>query len=101
MRLWTREIAGWGLVALGLYVFYRDYEILTDGNHFIVEGGMLTLIGIFLFRGGIQLLKIAVAARVCLETQERLERYPSKPGMPGSPRASFGAALSRPSDRGA
>jgi hypothetical protein len=80
MRFWTHEVAGWALLVLGLYVFYRDYQLLTDGNHFVVEGGMLTVVGIFVFRGGIQLLKIAVAARVCTEAQERLERDRAKPG---------------------
>jgi hypothetical protein len=33
-----------------------------------LECGPLTVIGIFLFRGGIHLLKVAVAARVCSQT---------------------------------
>src|SRR5438270_9807334 len=80
MRFWTRELAGWVLLGLGLYVFYRTFQLLTTDNHWVVEGGMLTLIGIFLFRGGIQLLKIAVAAQVCMEARQRLERDSVKPG---------------------
>ena len=72
MNLWTRELAGWILLGLGLYVFYCDYQLLTEGNHKVLEGAMLTVIGIFLFRGGIHLLKIAVAARVCVEAERRL-----------------------------
>ncbi|HLJ98254.1 MAG TPA: hypothetical protein VKU02_34160 [Gemmataceae bacterium] len=91
MKFWTRELAGWILLGLGLYVFYRDFQLLMDGNHWIMEGGMLTVIGIFLFRGGIQLLKIAVAARVCMEAQDRLERDHSKPGRTlGFPRPMLG-----------
>jgi hypothetical protein len=85
MRFWTREVAGWVLLGLGLYVFYRDYQILMEGK--IFEGGMLTVMGIFLFRGGIHLIKIAVAARVCMEAQVRLERDRAKPsGMLASSR---------------
>jgi hypothetical protein len=79
MRFWTRELAGWLLLGLGLYVFYRDYQLLMEGNH-PIEGVLLTVMGIFLFRGGIQLLKIAVAARACLEAEARLERDRARPG---------------------
>jgi hypothetical protein len=81
MRFWTREIAGWLLLGLGLYVFYRDYQVLMEGNHWVVEGVLLTVIGIFLFRGGIQLLKIAVAARVCMEAQGLRERDRARPDV--------------------
>jgi hypothetical protein len=80
MRFWTREVAGWILLALGLYVFYRSYTLLIGGPDRQIEGGILTIVGIFLFRGGIQLLKIAVAARVCMEAQQRLDRDRAKPG---------------------
>jgi hypothetical protein len=85
MRFWTREVAGWVLLALGLYVFYRSYALLIDGHQYQIEGGILTIIGIFLFRGGIHLLKIAVAARVCLEAQLRLDVDRLKPGGPLAP----------------
>lgn len=84
MRFWTREIAGWVLLVLSLYVFYRSYTIMTEENsgsyHYVIEGGALTIIGVFLFRGGIQLLRVAVAAQVFMEAQERLERDRIKPG---------------------
>jgi len=32
MRFWAREIAGWVLVVLSLYVFYRSYTIMTEEN---------------------------------------------------------------------
>jgi hypothetical protein len=83
MRFWIREVAGWVLVFLGLLVFYQCYVLLARELRF-VEGSSLTVVGIFLFRGGIHLLKIAVAARVCLEAQERYERQQLGPtAMPG------------------
>jgi hypothetical protein len=66
MRFWTREVAGWLLIILGLYLFYRCFELLTGPSHGIVEAGVSSIVGIFLFRGGIHLLKVAVAAEICL-----------------------------------
>ena len=69
MRFWTREVAGWVLVALGLFVFYKCYGLLTADDHRLVEGSAMTVVGLIIFRGGIHLLKVAVAARVCMAAQ--------------------------------
>jgi len=71
MRFWIRELAGWILIALGLFVFYACFALLLD--HRIVEAGPLTLIGIVIFRGGVHFLKVAVAARVCLHAQAEMK----------------------------
>jgi hypothetical protein len=73
MRFWTREVAGWVLVALGLFVFYKCYGLLTADDHRLVEGSAMTLVGLIIFRGGIHLLKVAVAAQVSLEALGRAE----------------------------
>jgi hypothetical protein len=70
MRFWIREFAGWALMLLGLYVFFQCFIWLSNRQYF--EAGPLTLIGIFLFRGGLHLLKVAVAARVCAQANDRL-----------------------------
>jgi hypothetical protein len=70
MHLWLREVVGWVLILLGVYVFFRAFLLLTAGNQFLLEGGTVTLIGVVIFRGGIHLLKIAVAARICLAAEE-------------------------------
>jgi hypothetical protein len=72
MRFLSREVLGWALVALGLYVFYRTYWMLRDAHEY-VGGSAMTVIGIIIFRGGIHLLKVAVAARVCLRAAEAAE----------------------------
>ena len=68
MRFWIRELAGWGLVSIGLYFFYVCLALLippapTRPRGF--EAIPVMIIGIIIFRGGIHLLKVAVAARIC------------------------------------
>jgi hypothetical protein len=61
---WIREIAGWALLILGLWLFYVSYFVLLQ-NGKIIQSGPTVLMGLIVFRGGIHLLKVAVAARVC------------------------------------
>ena len=71
MSYWIREVAGWLLVLLGLAIFFVVYLFCTSlplPRYF--GGSILTVVGIFVFRGGIHLLKVAIAARVCMKTQE-------------------------------
>ena len=74
MRFWIRELAGWLLIALGLYVFYVCYVILVNQGPYLLEAGPLTFIGFVIFRGGIHLLKVAMAARICLHAQAQALR---------------------------
>ncbi len=76
--LWAREIAGWALLLLGLGAFYVVYDFCEQ--HFILEAGLFLVAAIFIFRGGIHLLKVAVAARVCRQAQEQL--YPATAPAP-------------------
>lgn len=70
MRFWLREIAGWLLVGLGLVVFYLCWQMLGAGM--IFEAPPMAVIGIVLYRGGVHLIKVAVAAQICLEAQRRM-----------------------------
>jgi hypothetical protein len=78
LRYLVRELAGWFLVGLGLCVFYLVYVFCEA--RYILEAIPLTIVGIFIFRGGIHLLKMAVAARICREAQDRL--YPVSGSLP-------------------
>ena len=71
MRFWIREIMGWLLVGLGLFAFYMCVVLLF--NHSVIEVGPLFVIGIVVFRGGIHLLKVAVAARICMDAMEKMD----------------------------
>jgi hypothetical protein len=60
---YIREALGWALMVIGLWLFYQSYVFLM--NKMIIQSGPTVLMGIVVFRGGIHLLKVAVAARVC------------------------------------
>jgi hypothetical protein len=82
--IWLREVAGWLLVVLGLYLFTEMYGFLVppaNERPSPVSAVCVMIVGIFVFWGGIHLLKVAIAARIC--TQEQ------KPeSIPLTPRAS-------------
>jgi hypothetical protein len=73
MRFWIREVLGWMLVLVGLFVFYVCASVLLgEPEPLILEAVPLTFIGFIIFRGGIHLLKVAVAARISLQAQQAL-----------------------------
>jgi hypothetical protein len=78
MRFWIREIMGWLLVLAGLYLFVVCLAILLVPDARIFEAMILSLLGIFVFRGGIHLLKVAVAARIAMQTQAEIARPPAE-----------------------
>lgn len=58
---WSREIAGWALVLVGLWQFWRTYDLLTHKR--VLEAAPSAFIAFIIFRGGVHLLKVAVAAQ--------------------------------------
>jgi hypothetical protein len=70
---YVREVVGWVLMVLGLWLFYQSCVFVINRNW--VGSGPTVLMGIVVFRGGIHLLKVAVAARVC--QQAPIEARPS------------------------
>jgi hypothetical protein len=86
MSFWVREVAGWLLILLGLFIFYICVQILLSDAPMLLQSGPISLIGIFVFRGGIHLLKVSVAARVAMRMQKVSERRETE-------LAGFGRAL--------
>jgi hypothetical protein len=95
MRFWIREIMGWILVGLGLFVFYLCVVLFF--NHLVLQVGPLFVIGIVVFRGGIHLLKVAVAARICLQAQETMNSGHSAPPKPAIKSRTLRTTVVKPS----
>src|SRR5436305_5103232 len=82
MTFWVREVAGWVLVAVGSLIFVAVLICLANGRLF--ESGPLSFVGFVVFRGGIHLLKVAVASRLCQQAAAQLQAAPSRPAVPPS-----------------
>jgi hypothetical protein len=68
---WSREIAGWVLILIGLYTFMRAYDLLLSKR--IFEATPVVFIGFIVFRGGTHILKVAVAAQAARNLPESLQ----------------------------
>jgi hypothetical protein len=79
MSVWLREAAGWVLLGIGLAAFAVCYFVFLLQRQ-IISAIVLGLIGFAIFRGGMHLLKVAMAARAAREAG-RL------PNLPKAPRA--------------
>jgi hypothetical protein len=89
MSFWLRELVGWFLLVVSLMMIGVTY--LLCERRAILELWPWTVLTIFVFRGSIHLLKVAVAARVCQQTQDRL--YPA--ADPAAPRRANPLPLAR------
>jgi hypothetical protein len=92
LGLWVREIAGWLLMLFGLFVLYVCYQYLESQR--VIEAGPLIIVGVVIFRGGIHLLKVSLAARICLEARDRSKPQRQTP-RPVPPAAKFNRLVNR------
>jgi len=74
MKYWWRELSGWLLIGLAMLGFVLVYKLCM--THYIAEAWPIAIIALVVFWGGIQLLKVAIAARICQQAQDQL--YPAK-----------------------
>ena len=87
---WSREVAGWLLILVGLWIFWNTYVLLN--NRRIFEAAPMAFIGFVVFRGAVHLLKVAVAAQAARTlpetsaqpTTRRTSRMPTKSIAPTS-----------------
>lgn len=79
---WLREIAGWLLVLAGLWVFWLSIQLLREG--LILRGPPIALVAFVIFRGGIHLLKVAVAARLTDQARRELGDSARRPRLSSS-----------------
>src|SRR5947208_16295896 len=80
MRFWLREVAGWSLVGIGLVVFSLVVYLLAHGH--VWQTTTMAVVVVFIFRGGIHLLKMALAARICEQAALALREPPPLSGAP-------------------
>ena len=57
----VREIVGWFLLVMGLNAF--RIALLYVDNRQVVEAGVTAIIGLIVFRGGVQFIKTAALVR--------------------------------------
>lgn len=83
MGVWLRELAGWVLLGAGLAAFTVCYFVFLLQRR-VVEAGALAFIGFVVFRGGMHLLRVAIAARAAKEAAKPAEapRGPKPIRMP-------------------
>jgi hypothetical protein len=86
MRFWWRELVGWVLLLLGLGgIGLCVWALLLDPPDYVVAF-LLTLPAVMVFRGGLHLLKVAVAARVALHAHTE-DAKPARARPPAKPHA--------------
>lgn len=106
---WSREIAGWVLIGIGLWQFWNTYQLLLLRR--IFESAPSAFVAFVIFRGGVHLLKVAVAAQAAralpegsaLPLTRKPARMPARPVGPTEvksvvpgPRARAAAAANEP-----
>jgi hypothetical protein len=69
-----REGLGWLLIFLGLAAFFIAFSELSLERPNFVNASIMAAIGFVIFRGGIQLVKMAAAVRLVTSSQLRMKK---------------------------
>ena len=65
MFFWLRELAGWGLILVALYLVRTGLVFISDmQSPRIVESAVVMLTALGILRAGVLLIRISTAARV-------------------------------------
>ncbi len=67
MLFWIREIAGWMLVLLALYMIAKGWSMIRATE--IVEASLVLFTAMGVMRLGILLVRVSTAARICLKEE--------------------------------
>ena len=60
-----RETAGWFLIVAALYLIQLALLDYVQAGK-VVEAGIVVMASMFVFKGGIHLIRVATAARICM-----------------------------------
>lgn len=76
LAYWSRELAGWALIGSGLWFFWEAYVLVMNKRLFAAAPTIF--IAFIIFRGGIHLLKVAVAAQAARSLSETSAQPPTR-----------------------
>ena len=91
--VWLREVVGWVLLGAGLAAFAVCYFVFLLQRR-VIEAAGLGMIGFVVFRGGMRLLTVAMAARAAKEAGRTA--VPAKKAPPAIRLPGAGANPGRP-----
>ncbi|MCA8997535.1 MAG: hypothetical protein KDA80_11120 [Planctomycetaceae bacterium] len=77
MFFWIREILGWCLVLAGIVLVGMALTFVEDRQ--VVEAGVVVMAATLIFRGGLLLIRISTAARICLPPTESEPNLSQRP----------------------
>jgi len=91
-RYFWREALSVVLMLMGIFGLVQALGLVAQRQ--VIGASVVGVLSLFVFRGGLSLLKVAVAARIVQQTQDRLYPAPAQPlpsvrrspGLPGGPR---------------
>lgn len=71
MFFWIRELAGWALLILGLYLLRLGVDYVGNSQEpQIIEGGVIIFGAGTVLRIAVLLIRVSTAARICLNDRK-------------------------------